>query len=120
MPISRVAQTMPSRALMFLLALVLALPMGSFAQQPPKLEPLPEAPPPPPGVSNDVSERPIRITPGANEQFEETIVDGKATIRVTRPDGTVYYLMQDQRDAGVARQQGDSGLRVPMWVIREF
>lgn len=107
------------RATLVLLA-AFALPLA--AQQPPLLEPLPEAPPPPPGISrDDVTEAPIRITPGTNEQIEETVIEGKRVVRVTNASGTVYYLIEERADQAAGRRESlDSGVRVPLWVIREF
>ena len=103
----------------FMLLLALALP--AMAQQPPRLDPLPQPPPPPPGMQDDApGERPIRITPGANEQIEETIIEGKRVVRVTTPGGAVYYLREDIGETGIRRDTLDSGLRIPLWVIQEF
>jgi len=50
--------------------LLVSLPLA--AQKPPKLEPLPELPPPPPGVSSEQpGEPPVRIHPGGGDQVEE-------------------------------------------------
>ena len=99
------------------LVLLLALPLAVSAQ--PRLEPLPEPPPPPPGVANAPGDQAVTITPGPNDQVEDFIIDGQRSLKVTTPDGNVYYLLQDQRDVGV-RQPTDSGLRVPQWVIKQF
>lgn len=99
-------------------ALLLALALPAGAQ--PKLEPLP--PPPPaiaPGDEAPLGEAPVTITPGPNDKVEDIVVNGERTVKVTTPDGSVYYLMPDQRDAGI-RPPGDTGLRVPMRVIRQF
>lgn len=97
-----------------------ALPLCAGAQQPPpKLEPLPEVPPPPPGVINDTAETPIRINSGANEQVEDVTVDGQRGVKVTRPDGSAYYLLPVP-STGSLRDATDSGVRVPLWVIRQF
>ena len=96
------------------------LPMPAAAQQPPKLEPLPAAPPPPPGVQDDLGEPPVRIGPGANDQVEEVVRAGKRAIKVTRPDGSVYYMVEEVEPAtGPATTMGP-GLRAPMWRIFEF
>ena len=102
-----------------LLIAVAAFPLCAVAQQPPKLEPLPEVPPPPPGVINDTSESPIRINSGVNEQVEDVTVDGQRGVKVTRPDGSAYYLLPAP-DTGPLRSTTDSGVRVPLWVIRQF
>jgi hypothetical protein len=104
-----------------LLAFVAALPLAVFAQRPPGLEPIPVPPPPPPGAEADMSETPVRITPGANEQIEELEIDGKRVIKVTTPAGAVYYLRDDLGESqGGRRDSLDQGIRVPLWVIQEF
>lgn len=97
-----------------------ALPLA--AQQPPKLEPLPEPPPPPPGVSADQPGEPsVRIEPGASEQIDEKVIDGRRVVRVTTPAGQEYYLIEDLGDGPALRNEGlDRGVRVPLWVIRRF
>jgi len=103
-----------------LLAFVV-LPLAVFAQQPPRLEPIPVPPPPPMGAEPDASETPVRITPGANEQIEEIVIDGKRIVRVTTPGGAVYYLRDDLGESqGGRRDSLDRGIRVPLWVIHEF
>ena len=98
-------------------ALLLALPMAVAAQ--PKLEPLPPPPTVAPGADAPLGEAPVMITPGPNDKVEDVMVNGERAVKVTTEDGTVYYLMPDQRDAGI-RPSGDTGLRVPMRVIRQF
>jgi hypothetical protein len=114
------AESKMRRLLCLLVFSVLMLPAA--AQQPPKLEPLPAPPPPPPGVDQDSStEQPVQITPGPNDKVEETVVNGRRTVRVTTPQGLVYYLIEDPGVGGPGRREGlDQGLRVPMWVIKEF
>jgi hypothetical protein len=107
------------RRLAFFLFLALSVPV--LAQQPLKLDPLPAPPPPPPAIQDDsLGERPIRITPGLNEQIEETLIDGKRVLRVTTPGGAVYYLREDLGETGIRRDTLDSGIRIPLWVIQEF
>ena len=102
----------------FLLILIFA---GSslWAQQPPKLEPLPEPPPVPPGVAVEApGDAPVRIAPGPDDQIDELVVEGKRVIRVTTPSGLVYYLKDDApMTMGGAN---DKPMRVPMWVIHNF
>lgn len=99
---------------------LLALPLATLAQ--PKLEPLPPPPPAPvgPGTEAPLSEAPVSITPGPNDRVEEIVVNGERAVKVTTPEGTVYHLVPDQRDTTGMRPFGDSGLRVPMRVIRQF
>jgi hypothetical protein len=108
------------RRLAALFLLAAALPLS--AQQPPRLEPLPELPPPPPGLEAEpAGESPIRIQPGANEQVEESVINGQRVVRVTTPSGSVYYLMEDLGDGvGMRNESLDSRVRVPAWVIRQF
>jgi len=103
------------------LALIL-LPISIYAQQPPKLEPLPPPPPPPPGAETESpAETPVQITPGPNDHVEESVIDGKRVVRVTTPTGAVYYLRDDLGESpGGRRDSLDRGIRVPLWVIREF
>lgn len=98
-------------------ALLVALPLTAMGQ--PKLEPLPPPPPAPPGSEAPLGEAPVTITPGPNDKVEEINLNGQRAVKVTTPDGSVYYLKPDERDAGI-RPLGDSGLRVPMRVIKEF
>jgi uncharacterized protein DUF2782 len=103
-------------------ALLIAFALPLAAQQPPQLEPLPEPPPPPPGVDAEQPGEPgVQIQPDGNEQTEETVVNGQRVVRVTRPGGSVYYLIEDRGDGpGVRNESLDIGLRVPAWVIRQF
>lgn len=105
-----------------LAAMLLGAALPLSAQQPPRLEPLPELPPPPPGISADRPEEPsVRIQPGATDQIEEQVIDGKRVARVTTPSGAVYYLIEEQGD-GPSLGTGGIGprVRVPLWVIRQF
>ena len=49
-------------------------------------------------------------------------VNGKLyMLKVTPPHGVPYYLIDEKGDGRMSRQDPlDSGLRVPMWVIRTF
>ena len=106
----------------FLAAVLLAIALPAWSQQPPKLEPLPELPPPPPGVSSDQpGEPPVRIHPGGGDQVEEQLIDGRRVVRVTTPLGQEYYLVEDLGDGpGLRNESLDRGVRVPLWVIRRF
>jgi hypothetical protein len=105
----------------FLLSSALLLACSAaLAQQPPKLEPLPEPPPPPGAAIGAPGEEPVRITPGQNDQVEEFKIDGKRVIKVTQPDGKVYYLMEAEPGASEVRDGLGSRLRAPLWVIKEF
>jgi hypothetical protein len=106
----------------FLAAVLLAVVLPAWAQQPPKLEPLPEIPPPPPGVASEQPGDPtVRIQPGGGDQVEEQLIDGRRVARVTTPSGQEYYLIEDLGDGpGLRNESLDRGVRVPLWVIRRF
>ena len=103
-----------------LLPLLWLAASGSLAQQPPKLEPLPE-PPPPPAV-RDVSDEPrVRIAPQEGDRVEEIRDGGRVVmLKVTPPGGVPYYLMDPTGDGSWQRSPTDTGLRVPMWTIFSF
>jgi hypothetical protein len=109
------------RRLLALGLLGIALPLA--AQQPPKLEPLPEPPPPPPGLALDPALEPqVTITTRGEDRVEEYRVSGKLyAVKVTPPHGVPYWLIDDNGDGSMIRRNTlDSGLRVPMWVIHSF
>ena len=104
-------------------ALLVAFPAAA-QQRPSNLEPVPDIPPPPatlqlaPGVEPDV-----RIIRRDKEMVEEFRVGGQLyMIRVTPVGGgTPYYLVDYFGDGNFARTATyDSGVRVPMWVIRSW
>mgnify|MGYP000041118419 CR=1 FL=1 len=84
-------------------------------------QPLPEPPPPPPGVES-ADEPQVTITKRGEDQVEEHRVNGKLyMIKVTPPHGVPYYLIDEKGDGSWARREPtDSGVRVPMWVIKSF
>jgi hypothetical protein len=109
------------RRLLALAILGIALPLA--AQQPPKLEPLPEPPPPPPGLALDPALEPqVTITTRGEDKVEEFRVNGQLyAVKVTPPHGVSYWLMDATGDGIMMRRDAlDSGLRVPQWVIRSF
>jgi hypothetical protein len=108
------------RRVLFLALSVVAT--GLLAQQPPpKLEPLPEAPPPP-LIRDGADEPAVRIAPQAGDKIEEVRDGGRVVrIRVTPPGGVPYEL-QDTLGTGnpATRESLDSGIRPPMWTITTF
>ena len=103
------------------LALSVASGVAVAQQRPPKLEPLPE-PPPPPVIRDGADEPSVRIAPQEGDRVEEMREGGRIVmIKVTPPGGIPYYLM-DPTGSGnfVRRDTLDPGVRVPMWVIRSF
>ena len=109
------------RRLLALGLLGIALPLA--AQQPPKLEPLPEPPPPPPGLALDPALEPqVTITKRGEDKVEEFRVNGQLyALRVTPPHGISYWLMDATGDGTMMRRDSlDTGLRVPQWVLHSF
>jgi hypothetical protein len=109
------------RRLLAIALLGIALPLA--AQQPPKLEPLPEPPPPPPGLAPDPALEPqVTITRRGEDQVEEYRVNGKLyAMKVTPPHGVPYFLIDVTGNGTLTRRDSlDSGLRVPEWVIHSF
>lgn len=110
------------RRLLAIALLGIALPLA--AQQPPKLEPIPEPPPPPPGMAPDPALEPqVTILKRDGDTIEEFRINGQLyAVKVTPPHGVPYYLMDIRGDGNMQRQDspGDPGLRVPLWVIKSF
>jgi len=109
------------RRLYAIALLGIALPLA--AQQPPRLEPVPEPPPPPPGLALDPALEPqVTITTRGEDKVEEFRINGKLyAVKVTPPHGVPYYLLDDTGNGVMSRRDAvDSGLRVPQWVIRSF
>jgi hypothetical protein len=112
---------MMMRRLLGILLIAIALPLS--AQQPPKLEPIPEPPPPPPGLAPDPALEPqVTILKRDGDTVEEYRINGQLfAIKVTPPHGVPYYLMDIKGDGNMLRQDSPvPGMRVPMWVIRSF
>ncbi|MCK9380421.1 MAG: DUF2782 domain-containing protein [Sulfuritalea sp.] len=106
-----------------ILVLLSAVALNVAAQtRPPKLEPIPEPPPPPAGSLNEALEPQVTITKRGEDKVEEFRMSGKLyMIKVTPPHGVSYYLVDNVGDGTWIRQDArDSGLRVPMWVIGTF
>jgi hypothetical protein len=106
----------------FLLATLLAALITPAAYgDKPRLEPVPDIPPPP-GVADPTLEPQIRIIQRGSDRVEEFRIKGRLyLIRVTPPHGRPYYLV-DQRGDGAMRRYDDlsPNFQVPMWVITEF
>lgn len=105
-----------------IVVLLSAFALNAAAQNPPKLEPIPEPPPPPAGSLNESLEPQVTITKRGEDKVEEFRMSGKLyMMKVTPPDGVSYYLLDNNGDGSWVRQDSrDSGLRVPMWVIGTF
>lgn len=102
--------------------LLLALLSGGLAlaaapsDRPPDLVPVPDGPPGP----GDAPE--ITITPSSQGRVVEYRANGKLyMLKIIPRIGKPYYLIDQKGDGQFARQDSlDSGLRPPMWVIKEF
>ena len=107
-------------------ALAVSLALTSAAQNAsprPKLEPLPEAQPPPPEIAADPELQPqVTTIQRENETVEEYRVNGRLNlIKVTPRHGHPYYLVPDNSKGGFVRYDSlDSGLKVPLWVLFSF
>ncbi len=102
--------------------LLSAVALNVAAQtRPPKLEPIPE-PPPPPVSLNESLEPQVTITKRGEDKVEEFRMSGKLyMLKVNPPNGITYYLIDNTGNGSWIRQDSrDSGLRVPMWVIGTF
>ena len=89
-------------------------------QPPPKLEPLPDAPPP---VGREGADEPrVRIAPQEGDLVEEMRDGGRIVmLKVTPPGGVPYYLFDPLGNGNWTRRDAlDPGIRVPMWTIKTF
>lgn len=115
------------RAALFALAAALSLAAATSAvaqsrqaPPPPKLEPIPEAPPPAIGLDEAGPDAGIRLSPQDGERIEETMVDGRRVLRVINPNGTEYVLIEDVAGGSPTQGAGKSPAAVPLWVIRRW
>jgi hypothetical protein len=105
-----------------LLPLLLTFALGVAAQdRPSNLQPLPEVPPPP-AMAGESLEPQVTITKRGDDKVEEHRVNGKLyMIKVTPPNGTPYYMVDQKGDGSFARHEGHTdNLRVPQWVVGTF
>ena len=105
------------RRTLIALLMVAATPLA--AQQPPKLEPLPE---PPPMPSTDSAPEPeVTILKRGEDTVQEYRISGKLyMIKVTPPHGVPYYLIDHEGNGVMTRQDVMPTLAVPMWVIKSW
>ena len=106
-------------------AIAFAFAPAALAQKapPPKLEPLPEAPPPPPEIASDPDLEPqVTIVRRPTETIEEYRVNGRLTmIKVMPKSGRPYYLVANGADGTFIRRDSlDTGVKVPMWLLFSF
>ena len=109
------------RRLIVLLFSAIALNVAAQTR-PPKLEPIPEPPPPPAGSLNESLEPQVTISRRGEDKVEEFRMNGKLyMLKVTPPHGVPYYMVDNAGDGHWMRHNTlDSGIRVPMWVIGTF
>jgi hypothetical protein len=104
------------------LALLLAAPLLFAQAPPPRLEPLPDVPPPPPGVRDIEPDEPrVRIAPQA-ESVEEIREGGRVVMYKVTPRGGAPYYLYDTTGSGnwMRRDSLDDGTRVPMWRVFSY
>lgn len=107
------------------LAALLAAAAPLLAQEKPlpKLEPLPDVPPP--QIPIDPSLEPqVTIKQRGQDKIEEFRVNGKLyMVRVTPPGGTPYILIDHSGGGSFQPSSGPTdplNFSVPMWVIKTF
>lgn len=98
---------------------------GALAQdKPPKLEDIPEPPPPPAGQAADPELQPeVTIHDKASGEREiEYRVHGRLyMIKIIPKVGKPYYLIDNRGDGVFTRMDDmDSGLKVPQWIVHEW
>lgn len=107
-----------------LIVLALTLPVAAFAaESDPKLEPLPDVPPPPGVTDGDPAAEPdITIIKKGEDTVEEYRINGELyMMKVTPPHGVPYYLMKEDQDSGWSRMEGPTApLIIPKWVLFNF
>lgn len=111
-----------SRHAILVAAALLSTASGVLAQQ--RLLEKAVPPPPPPMVqeADAVLEPQVTIRKKPGETAAEYRINNRLyMIKVTRDDGTSFYLIDEKGDGQfVQRDSLDSGLRVPMWVIKSW
>ncbi|GAB2181002.1 hypothetical protein DLREEDagrD3_12250 [Denitratisoma sp. agr-D3] len=103
--------------------LLTVLVPAALAQTPKNLQPLPEVPPPPPGVNLDADLEPqVTITRKGEDQVEEYRINGQLyMIKVTPVNGPTYYLVDEEGKGTWARRDNlGSNVRPPMWLIKSW
>ena len=101
-----------------LIVLLMAVATPVAAQQAPKLEPIPE---PPPMPADSAQEPEVTILKRGQDTVQEYRIGGKLyMIKVTPPHGVPYYLVDNEGNGVMARQDVMPTLAVPMWVIKSW
>jgi hypothetical protein len=111
------------RLFRYCLLLILVLPvLAKAAGQPDNLQPLPDAPPPPPGVTDANEEPEITIIKKGENTVEEYRIHGELYMqKITPAHGVPYYLMKEDQEGGWSRSDGPTApLAVPKWILFRF
>lgn len=103
-------------ALVLLTLLFSGVAAGAPDDRPPDLQPVPDGPP---GADDAPA---VTIKPSSQGRVVEYRVNGKLyMLKVIPKVGKPYYLIDQKGDGQFARQDSlDSGMRPPMWVVKEF
>lgn len=106
----------PAFLLLPLMLSGLAVAAAPSDNSPPELQPVPDGAPGPDDVP------PVTIKPSPQGRVVEYRANGKLyMLKVIPRVGKPYYLIDQKGDGQFARQDSlDSGLRPPMWVVKEF
>ena len=102
--------------------LLLALMLSSLAVAAPPSDRPPGLKPVPGGAPGPDDAPAVTIKPSGQGSVVEYRTNGKLyMIKVTPKVGKPYYLIDSKGDGQFARQDSlDSGMRPPMWVVKEF
>ena len=86
------------------------------SDRPPGLKPVPD------GAPGAGDAPPVTIKPSGQGSVVEYRANGKLyMLKVIPKVGKPYYLVDQKGDGQFARQESlDSGMRPPMWVVKEF
>jgi hypothetical protein len=72
-------------------------------------------------LADALDEPQVTIKKRDGETVEEFRLNGRLyMIKVTPTSGPAYYLVDQQGNGSFVRQDFDSGIRPPMWVIKTF
>ena len=106
-------------------ALLILLPTLALAQQ--RILEKAEPPPPPPMPAEDVQgtaadEPQVTIRKEKDRTVAEYRLNGRLyMMKITQANGLTYWLVDERGDGQFTRRDSlDSGLRVPMWVIKRW
>jgi hypothetical protein len=115
----------------FLLTMLFAAPLAAQTDAGKKLEPLPEAPPPPEIIKSGDADQPpseqpeptVTIKTEGEKKLEEYRIHGHLyMIKVTPKNAPPYYLIDKDGDGLFESRQSElnTRVRVPQWVLTEW